>query len=319
MIKKCRIKNFPVSFFSVVMGLSGLVISLEKATEIYKISNIYSNIVLGITVLVFVILALSFIAKNISYQKEVKEEFRHPIKINFFPTISISFLLLSIAFAPVSEMISRYLWFIGAFMHLILTLSIITAWIQHKTFNIKHINPSWFIPAVGNILVPVVGVNYFSIHFSWLLFSAGVFFWLILLILFFNRVFFHDPLPGKLLPTLFILIAPPAVGFIAYFKLTGNFNDFARVLYYFGMFIVLLLIFQFRMLSKIKFYLSWWAYSFPLSAAAISNALMYHLTKESVFKNLFLFFLVSLIVLIAILSIKTIASISRKEICVEEE
>jgi tellurite resistance protein len=32
-----------------------------------------------------------------------------------------------------------------------------------------------------------------------------------LLTLVFNRIIFHDPLPGKLQPTLVILIAPPAV------------------------------------------------------------------------------------------------------------
>jgi tellurite resistance protein len=319
MIKKCRIKNFPVSFFSVVMGLSGLVISLQKATEIYGISNIYSNVVLFLTVLVFIILGLAYIKKFFYYLDEVKKEFKHPIKINFFPTISISFLLLSIAYLPVSILVSKYLWIIGASIHLILTLAIITSWIQRKVFEIKHMNPSWFIPAVGNILVPVAGVVHCFSEISWFFFSAGFFFWIILLILFFNRVFFHDPLPGKLLPTLFILIAPPAVGFIAYYNLTGNFNDFARILYYFGMFIVLLLIFQIRMLSKIKFYLSWWAYSFPLAAISISNALMYYITKNDIFKNLFLFFLVVLIFVIIVLTVKTLSSIYHREICVEEE
>ncbi|MDA3839475.1 MAG: SLAC1 anion channel family protein [Patescibacteria group bacterium] len=319
MLKECRIKNFPVSFFSVVMGLSGLAISLQKATEIYGISNIYSNLMLAITVVIFGLLGFFYIRKMISCPSEVKKEFKHPIKINFFPAISISFLLLSVAYLPVSMAVSKYLWIIGASSHLILTLSIITSWIQHKVFEVKHMNPSWFIPAVGNILVPIAGVTHAPVEISWLFFSAGIFFWIILLVLFFNRVFFHDPLPGKLLPTLFILIAPPAVGFIAYFKLTDNFNDFARILYYFGMFIVLLLFFQVKMLSKIKFYLSWWAYSFPLSAAAISNAMMYHITKVDLFKNLFLFFLIILGVLIVVLSIKTIASILRKEICVEED
>ena len=318
MLKECRIKNFPVSFFSVVMGLSGLVISLQKASEIYGISYIYSNAILVITVLVFGILSLMYIRKYFSCRAEVKEEYRHPIKINFFPTISISFLLLSIAFLPVNIIVSKYLWFFGAGLHLLLTLSIISAWIQHRTFEIKHINPSWFIPAVGNMLVPVAGIVHFSPHFSWLLFSAGLFFWIILLVLFFNRVFFHDPLPEKLLPTLFILIAPPAVGFIAYFKLTETLNDFGRIMYYFAMFIVLLLFFQFKMFSRIKFYLSWWAYSFPLAAVAISNALMFYITKETIFKNLFLFFLVILSVAIFLLSIKTISSILKREICIEE-
>ena len=64
----------------------------------------------------------------------------------------------------------------------------------------------------------------------------------ILLTIIFYRVLFHHPIDERLMPTLFILIAPPAVGFIAYTRLTGGELDtFARVLYYSGLFLTLLL------------------------------------------------------------------------------
>jgi tellurite resistance protein len=117
-------------------------------------------------------------------------------------------------------------------------------------------NPAWFIPAVGNILVPIVGIIHAPAEISWFFYSIGFFFWIILLIIFFNRIIFHSPLPEKLLPTLFILIAPPAVGFVSLVKLTGEVGDFSKILYYFGLFLTLLLMFQFNIFKKIKFYLS---------------------------------------------------------------
>lgn len=313
-----RIKNFPVSFFSVVMGLSGLVIALEKASEIYGLSSLCFELFFYLTVAIFIMISLFYLKKIISYPREVKKEFNHPIKINFFPAFSISLLLLSIAFLPVNIVASKYLWTSGALIHLVLTLMIVSAWIEKKTFETKHMNPSWFIPAVGNILVPIAGVVHFPAEISWLFFSAGFIFWIILMVIFFNRVFFHEPLPEKLLPTLFILIAPPAVGFVAYYKLSESLNDFGRVLYFFAMFILLLLFSQFRMYRKIKFYLSWWAYSFPLAAAAISNALMYEITNQTVYKNIFAAILLLLILLIVVLSVKTTRAIYLKEICIEE-
>jgi tellurite resistance protein len=292
---------------------------LQKASEIFGLPVFCANFFLYLTIAIFVLLGFFYLKKMFLFPGEIKKEFRHPIKINFFPTISISFILLSIAILPINNYLSMYLWTVGIIMHLVFTLYIVSAWIQHKHFEVKHMNPSWLIPAVGNILVPISGVVHATPEISWLFFSAGLFFWFILLVLFFNRVFFHDPLPEKLLPTLFILIAPPAVGFIAYFKLTGSFNDFARVLYYFAMFTVLLLFFQFKMFSKIKFYLSWWAYSFPLAAAAISNALVYHIRQEIFYKYLFVFFLSLLSVLIVLLAYKTLTSIYRQEICIEED
>ena len=40
----------------------------------------------------------------------------------------------------------------------------------------------------------------------WLFFSAGMLFWPVRLTLVFSRLNFHDPLPGRLYPTLAILI-----------------------------------------------------------------------------------------------------------------
>jgi tellurite resistance protein len=189
---------------------------------------------------------------------------------------------------------------------------------HHDKFKITHLNPSWFIPAVGNILVPIAGTTHFTPELSWFYFSVGLFFWVILLVAFFYRIIFHESMTEKLLPTLFILIAPPAVGFISYYKLTGEINEFSRVLYYFSVFITILLMAQIKVFSKIKYYLSWWAYSFPLASVSIASALMYHESHFVCFKYLFLVLLMLLTMLILILTLRTVAAIARKEICLAE-
>jgi tellurite resistance protein len=45
-----------------------------------------------------------------------------------------------------------------------------------------------------------------------------------------NRIIFHNQFAPKFMPTLFILIAPPAIGFISYIKLTGSLDFFAQIL-----------------------------------------------------------------------------------------
>ena len=106
---------------------------------------------------------------------------------------------------------------------------------EKDKFQITHMSPAWFIPPVGSMVVPVAGVEHYAHEPLWFFFSLGLMFWVILLVIFFNRIIFHNPLPNKLLPTLFILIAPPAIGFISYVKLTGGLNEFGRILYYFAL------------------------------------------------------------------------------------
>ncbi len=317
--KECRIKHFPVSFFSMILGMAGFTIAFEKIEHILKLSTHISWYILFLTLVIFGIIFIVYLVKIIKFNPEVKKEFNNPIKLSFFPTFSISLLLLSIAFLPVNSVASKYFWIFGAIIHLMFTIKIVSIWIQHTKFEIKHMNPAWFIPAVGNMLVPIAGVTHFSKEISWFFFSIGVFFWIILLVIFFNRIIFHKPLPAKLLPTLFILIAPPAVGFISLVKLTGSINDFSKIFYYFALFLTLLLFAQVSMFKKIRFYLSWWAYSFPIAAITIASILMFLETKMIIFKYISLIFFGLLSIIIIFLLIKTTFAILKKEICIEEE
>ncbi len=319
MKKECRIKYFPISFFSMILGMAGFAIAFQRAEQELQIPVHFSWYILVLTSGIFTVITIIYFLKIVRFKDEVKNEFNHPIKLSFFPTFSISLLLLSIAFLPVDIFISKYLWIFGAIIHFIFTIKIISIWIQHTKFEIKHMNPAWFIPAVGNILVPVAGVSHFSPEISWFFFNIGLFFWIALFIIFFNRIIFHNPLPDKLLPTLFILIAPPAVGFISLVKLMGEVNEFAKILYYFGLFIVFLLFAQINLFRKIKFYLSWWAYSFPIAAITIASILMFHETNIEMFKYLSWLFFAILNIIIVLLLTKTTIAILKREICVEEE
>jgi tellurite resistance protein len=313
-----RLPNFPISFFAMVMGLTGLTIAWEKAQHVFGIDLNINPWLAGASTAVFVLLALLYFSKLLLYTGAVLGELRHPVKLNFFPAISISLLLLSIAFLPIDARISEPLWLIGTALHLVFTLYVVNVWIHHEHFEIKHMNPAWFIPAVGNVLVPVAGVKLGYLDVSWFFFSIGVLFWGILLTIIFYRVLFHHPIDDRLLPTLFILIAPPAVGFIAYTRLSGGELDaFARVLYYGGLFLTLLLFTQTRRFARLQFFLSWWAYSFPLAAISIASMVMYELSGTEAYRWIGAGLLLVLTAIVTLLLVRTGVAVVKHRICVE--
>ena len=132
------------------------------------------------------------------------------------------------------------------------------------------------------------------------------------------RVIFHPALPDKLAPTFFILIAPPAVGFLSYLSLTGEMDNFARVLYFSALFFTLLVLTQFRKFAKLQFFLSWWAYSFPMAAISIATMVMYDKTHNAFYSLTGIGLLVILTLFIVMLIFKTIKAIMKSGICVEE-
>lgn len=241
-VRPSRLQNFPVSWFAVIMGMTGFTIAWHHAEVLLALPVLPSILLLGVTITTFVALLVIYLAKILRYPKQVKEEFSHPITLNFFPTVSIGLILMSIALLPYSTPVSLVCWVAGALMHLAFTLHVLSVWLHQTHFEISHVNPAWFIPVVGNILVPIAGVEHASTEISWFFFSIGLIFWLVLLTIIFYRMLFHQPLPARLLPTLFILIAPPAAGFISWLQLTGDLNAFARILYYVAIFLTLMLL-----------------------------------------------------------------------------
>ncbi|MEE9351152.1 MAG: SLAC1 anion channel family protein [Thiotrichaceae bacterium] len=313
-----RLEHFPISFFSIVMGLSGLTIAWTKAQHAFGFDLAIHSILAGITSLIFVALLIIYSAKVAFHPASVIKELQHPVKLSFFPTISISFLLLSIAFLEINQTVTQFLWITGASMHLIFTLFVINSWMHHEHFKVNHINPAWFIPAVGNVLVPIAGVPLGFIDVSWFFFSIGIMFWVILMTIFFNRILFHDPLDKHLLPTLFIMIAPPAVSFIAYMRLNGAIDNFAIVLYFMALFLTLLLLSQAKRFIRLPFFLSWWAYSFPLAAITIASFVVFEQTHKPAYLWIATGLLILLTVIVSLLVYRTFKAMKSSGICVPE-
>ncbi|MCX7790290.1 MAG: SLAC1 anion channel family protein [Chloroflexaceae bacterium] len=320
-----RLQYFPISFFASVLGMTGTTIALQRAERFLGLPFSISGILLVASLAIFLTIATFYALKAARHLDAVKREFAHPVKINFFATISISMLLFGIAFMRLNGDVSRLFWMAGTALHLVFTLVILSAWMHRTTFQIQHANPAWFIPVVGNIIIPIAGVEHAPAEISWFFFSIGLIFWIVLLTIVLYRIIFYPPLPERLKPTLFILIPPPAIGFVSYLRLMEHdvsgfvLDGFARVLYYFALFILLLLLVQVRQFVKIPFYISWWAYSFPMAAITIATIVMASRTNLLFFQGLAYVLLVGLGALIVILLFRTIAAIVQRKICVEDE
>lgn len=312
-----RLKFFPVAWFATIMGLAGLAIAWHRAEHLLGLGFAISPYLFWVASAAFCVLAALYAIKIVRYPAEVKAEIGHPVKLAFVPSFSIALLLLSIASLQFLPQISFGLWVIGATLHLALTLYVLASWIHHTKYEIAHLNPAWFIPVVGNILIPIAGVQHASADISWFFFSLGLFFWPILTALIFYRLIFHGSLPERFMPTLFIFIAPPAVGFISWVSLSGGLDHFGRILYFVGLLFTLLVLTQIRYFTRLKFFLSWWAYSFPLAAITIATLLMYKLTGMNFYAGLGSVLLGLVTLVVSGLTLRTAIAVVRREICLE--
>ena len=313
-----RLAHFPVSFFSTVMGMTGLAIAWQKAHALLGTPEIVWQAIALASSALFVGLLVTYLLKIARFFREVTAEWKLPVRVNFFPTISISLLLLGIVWLETAPSLSFALWVAGTLVHLAFTFAILSSWMHHTHYDIKHANPGWFIPVVGNLFVPICGVRFVSPEIAWFFFSIGMIFWIVLMTIVFYRIIFHDPIPPRLLPTLFILLAPPAVGFIAYGALSPELDAFARVLYYTALFLTLLLGSSLMRFVQGGFFISSWAYSFPLAAMTIATFAMAKRSGLDFFLGLAVALLGIVSLVVVVLLGKTLNAAGRRAICVPE-
>ncbi|MFW5680182.1 MAG: SLAC1 anion channel family protein [Pseudomonadota bacterium] len=281
-----KLEHLPIGIFASVMGLGGLTLATLRLEHVLGATHALGVAVLLVAAGVFATLAVLYAIKASRFPHAVAAEWRHPVKLAFFPTISISLILLGTATFQIVPSLGTGLWAVGAVLQGALTLAIVSTWIDEAHYEAPHLNPAWFIPAVGNVLVPLVAARIGWVEVAWLFLSVGLLFWLVLLTLVFNRLVFHHPMPAHLLPTLCILVAPPAVAFLAYTGLSDRIDGFARLLYYPGVFFLALLLLQLPKLSRLAFALSWWAYSFPIAALTVATLVMAERLESGVFMGL---------------------------------
>lgn len=274
-----KISNFPIMFYAVVMGLGGLCVAYESLNKLLKLSQSVGFVLNAFTSVVFAFISFIYVIKIIKFPNEVRAELNHPIKINFFAAFAISLLLLAIVFKN-NASAHFGLFYTGLVAQTFMSFYVVASWIN-RNLEIKHSNPAWFIPIVGNLLVITAAQGKDS--YLWFYFSFALFFYIVLFIIIFYRILFCDQLPAKFMPTLFIFIAPPSVAFIDYIKLTGNFNEFSMFFLSLAIFFGILVLFMYKNFLKLKFFLSWWAFTFPTAALCIALIKAYELTEHKGF------------------------------------
>jgi tellurite resistance protein len=269
------VRYLPVSLFGSVMSIAGLALAWRLASKTYGASIAVSNAIGIVALVLFAVLALSYLGKLIRYADVVKHEFSHPVIGSFFGTVGISILLLSSVLGSYSSAAQLLVWTVGTVVTLALSVLMISRLLNGNA-SPTSVVPAWLIAGVGSLDIVVTGgaltadwtheVNLLAAAVGGV--SAIVFF-----ILIFSRLVHQEPLAQPMRPSKMILVAPFAVGFIAYVNLVQKVDMFAALLFYFALF--LFVVIGYRLLVKpAPFSPSWWAIGFPMAALA-NAALMY--------------------------------------------
>lgn len=310
-----KLQFFPINVFTAIMGLGGLTLAYISIHEIFGLSQqVYIS--LGwLTLIAFLAATATYSVKIIKHWQAFKTELKNPMALPFFPSFSISILLMSQLFAPYLTEFAAILWYLGASLQLVLTFYILNQWIHAENWQMPQLTPVWFLPVVGNIIAAIGATQFAGSITAIFFFSIGFIFWLVLKTLITYRLTFHVSLPDMLKPTLFIFIAPPALAFTAYIHIAQTVDIFALVIYFISLFMTMLLITQVRHFMKLKFAISWWAFIFPIATITNASFNLYKFTELQWAATLGVVLLAVLTLATIYVAAKTLLMVKNKQLC----
>ena len=275
------VERAPVSLFAIVMGLAGLAIAWRRAHVAIGAPPGIGEALMACALFTWLVVLLIQLLRALRYPGVLVAEFRSPKGIMFVPTFSVSTALLAGGLTPYAKDVASALWIFAASLHLALAFIVVRLWFAERR-EIDEASPSWFIPVVGNLLMPVIGVPLGYNGVSWFLFAVGAMFWLILAPVMTWRLFFAAPLAEAAAPSIFILLAPPSVGALAVLALTGGeASSLTHVLFGFSAFVAALVASLLGKVLRTHFAIGWWALTFPTAAFATLSLTYAHLMPSA--------------------------------------
>lgn len=205
------------NWFSIPMGLAGLALAWQRAVPLMgEVAGALAIALAGIAALVFAALAVAALIRWQRFPTAWAEDLRHPVRHTFVAAVPAAVILLATAavalFGP--GPLAGGLWWIGSVGQLGVTAWVMSRWWrgnQAGGLQWAVVTPALFVSVVGNVLVPLAGVPLGHAEWAAAQFGIGLLFWPVVLILLLVRIAMQGLFQERLLPSVFIVVAPPSV------------------------------------------------------------------------------------------------------------
>jgi C4-dicarboxylate transporter/malic acid transport protein len=289
------VKGFAPSWFAAVMGTGVLALTSFGAARSFPFLANLGWALHWFNLALFVVLLVPWTLRWFMFPAESRETLRHPLHASFVPTVAIAMLVVAAQCAYIGKCmpVAVALWAVGTLLVFFFSIVILFLQFRGEHVMLDHVTPGMFIPPVGLVVIPVAGsavIGEFSGALQELTIllnvaglGAGFFLYLAFLAITLYRFVLHKPLPGGIVPTVWVNLAPIGVGALSLVSLVNAlpfvtvrepFHLLALLLWGFGvwwMIMAVVMTMAYKLKGQLPFALSWWAFTFPLGAYAAAS------------------------------------------------
>ncbi|KAL8127869.1 hypothetical protein AgCh_014708 [Apium graveolens] len=155
---------------------------------------------------------------------------------------------------------------------LILELKIYGQWMSGGQRRLSKVaNPSNHLSVVGNFVGALLGATLGLKEGPIFFFAVGQAHYTVLFVTLYQRLPTNETLPKELHPVFFLFVAAPRVASMAWATIQGSFDFGSMIAYFIALFLYFSLAVRVNFCRGFRFSLAWWAYTFPMTGAAIAT------------------------------------------------
>uniref|UniRef100_A0A0E0HB59 Uncharacterized protein n=1 Tax=Oryza nivara TaxID=4536 RepID=A0A0E0HB59_ORYNI len=271
--------RFPVSAFGMCLGVSSQAIlwktiATSGPTAFLHVTTKVNLVLWCVSVALMCAISATYGAKVVFFFEAVRREYYHPIRVNFFfaPWIACLFLTIGVPDSVAPTPLPHWLWYALMAPVLCLELKIYGQWMSGGQRRLSKVaNPSNHLSVVGNFVGALLGASMGLREGPVFFFAVGMAHYSVLFVTLYQRLPTNETLPKELHPVFFLFVAAPSVASMAWARITGEFGLGSRVAYFIAMFLYASLAVRINFFRGFRFSLAWWAYTFPMTGAAIAS------------------------------------------------
>ncbi|MBT2502851.1 transporter [Curtobacterium sp. ISL-83] len=264
-----RLQRIPLNTLAIAFGLFGLAETWSAATAALGFAWWTAEPFWFVAVTALVWLVVAHLRRGRHSTETLAAQLRHPAQGPVAAIVPVGITLTGAHLCTFSPPVGAPLACVGVAAAVLFGAWIIGRWIQGP-LSVESIHGAYLLPAVAAGYISSQAFAAAGNHaLAMAAFGVGALFWLVLLTVVFARLLLGPPLPAPLAPTMAVLVAPPAVGGLAWFALNGHRMDgLAEAFVGVTAFMVLVQGALVPTYRRLTFSLGFWSFTFPLSAAA---------------------------------------------------
>lgn len=262
-------ERIPLNTLAIPFGLAGLAESWTASSAVLGLPEIVPNVFWLIAAAGWVGMIVAHLVRGARVRLPLADQLRHPAQGPIAALVPVVGMLLGARLARALPTAGGVLVLASIAVALVLAGWLVARWLRGEA-TVTAAHGGYLLPTVAAGLVAASASAQIGwTALGWAAFAVGMLFWVVLFAALLVRFVAASALPAPLTPTLAVLVAPPAVGGLAWIALTGSAEG--PVVDGLAGATVLLVAVQAGLLPvyrRTPFSLGMWSFTFPFAAVA---------------------------------------------------